>query len=213
MTFTTLFFDLDDTLYPPRSGVWEAIGVRIDQFMHEAAGIPLENIIDTRQHLFHTYGTTMRGLHTLYGIDIHQYLKFVHDVPLADYLQPDPKLRKILMRYPQKKVIFTNADKNHAHRTLKVLGLEDCFSDIIDILDMNPHCKPDLEAFEIALHKAGETTYQRCILIDDYDKNLKAARGLGFYTIKPHSCADHSIADACISDITSLPEVLDTLLL
>jgi pyrimidine 5'-nucleotidase len=212
MKYSTLFFDLDDTLYPPGSGVWQAIGVRIDQYIHEVIGIPSEEAFPTREKLFKTYGTTLRGLHTLYGIDVHQYLDFVHDIPLKDYLESDPKLREILLSYPHKKVIFTNADRGHAQRTLKVLGLEDCFDDIIDILDVYPHCKPDIEAFEIALKKAGETDYQRCILVDDYDKNLLAARELGFYTIKPHSCTNHTIANACIATITDLPEVLDSLL-
>ena len=35
MCFETLFFDLDDTLYPPTSGLWDAIGERIETFMRE----------------------------------------------------------------------------------------------------------------------------------------------------------------------------------
>ena len=38
MPFTTLFFDLDDTLYPPSTGVWDAIGDRIDLYIQTRVG-------------------------------------------------------------------------------------------------------------------------------------------------------------------------------
>ena len=40
MRFTTLFFDLDDTLYPSKTGLWPAIKDRMNQYMIERLGIP-----------------------------------------------------------------------------------------------------------------------------------------------------------------------------
>ena len=34
-----------------------------------------------------------------------EYLAYVHDVPLKDVLQPDPLLRQVLQKYPQRKII------------------------------------------------------------------------------------------------------------
>jgi len=211
MPFSTIYFDLDDTLYPPDSGVWEAVGDRILDFMHNEVGIPLENIVETRMELFNKYGTTLRGLNINYGIDIHKYLAYVHDIPLAQYIQPNPGLREILLHIPAKKFIFTNADKAHARRTLAVLGIADCFDGMVDVLDVLPYCKPDPEAFDIALKIAGEPDYKQCILVDDHEQNLQVARRLGMYTIKPHSCARSTAADACIPSINGLPEILDQL--
>ncbi len=212
MRFTTIFFDLDDTLYPPDSGVWEAVGDRILDFMHHEVGIPLENITETRMELFNKYGTTLRGLNVNYGIDIHKYLAYVHDVPLSELIQPNPWLQEILQHIQARKFIFTNADKAHARRTLSVLGIEDCFDGMVDVLDVQPYCKPDPEAFAIALQITGESDYKQCILVDDHEQNLQVARRLGMYTIKPHSCAKTTAADACIASINELPEVLDPLL-
>jgi FMN phosphatase YigB (HAD superfamily) len=44
MRFSTLFFDLDDTLYPNSTGLWNAIKHRMTLYMHERLGIPAEKV-------------------------------------------------------------------------------------------------------------------------------------------------------------------------
>ncbi|HMN61527.1 MAG TPA: pyrimidine 5'-nucleotidase, partial [Anaerolinea sp.] len=179
MPYTTLFFDLDDTLYPPSTGVWDAIGDRINLYMQTRVGVPENEVSELREHLYRTYGTTLRGLTLTRGIDPHDYLAFVHDLPLRQYLTPDPRVRPLLSRYSQRKVIFTNADQAHARRVLDVLELADCFDQIIDVLDVAPYCKPMPGAFEQALRLAGETDARSSVFIDDAPHNLKAAREAG----------------------------------
>jgi putative hydrolase of the HAD superfamily len=203
----TIFFDLDDTLYPRSSGIWPTIGKRIEQFMHLKLGLSLEEIPALRRCLFKTYGTTLRGLQMDYQIDPHEYLAYVHDIPLEQYIQPDPALRDIISAYSQRKVIFTNADAQHAGRVIQTLGLDDCFEGIIDILDISPYCKPMPEAFQIALRLAGDLRPQECLFIDDNPANLLAAAGLGFHTIcvgRPELQPDEFL---CIPDLLSLPSV------
>jgi putative hydrolase of the HAD superfamily len=183
MAFSTLFIDLDDTVYPHTSGLWQAIRKRIGIYMLERVKIPQDEIPALRKQLFETYGTTMRGLQILYHIDVQDYLAFVHDVPLTDFIQPDMTVRAALLSLPQRKVIFTNADANHAGRVLNVLALTDCFDQIIDINTISPYCKPQPEAFRIALKIAGEQDPTRCALVDDAPRNLAAARQLGFFTV------------------------------
>jgi len=103
------------------------------------------------------YGTTMQGLKVLYDIDEDEYLRFVHDVPIENLLSPDQQLRQALLSISIPKYIFTNADTRHARRVMKALGIEDCFSGIIDILEMSPFCKPQAGSFRIAMSYAGES--------------------------------------------------------
>ena len=147
MSFTTLLLDLDDTVYPASSGLWDAIGRRINQFMIEKVHLPEKGIIDLRERLFHTYGTTMRGLAAEYHVNELEYLAFVHDVPLNEYIHPDPDLRQALMDVSQKVIIFTNADTAHARRVLNVIGINDLIPQVIDILAISPFCKPQKGAF------------------------------------------------------------------
>jgi len=51
MLFTTLFFDLDDTLYPPATGLWEAIGSRINLYMTERMGFPPEQAYQSGKNI------------------------------------------------------------------------------------------------------------------------------------------------------------------
>ena len=212
MPYTTLFFDLDDTLYPPSTGVWDAIGDRINLYMQTRVGVPENEVSELREHLYRTYGTTLRGLTLTRGIDPHDYLAFVHDLPLRQYLTPDPRVRPLLSRYSQRKVIFTNADQAHARRVLDVLELADCFDQIIDVLDVAPYCKPMPGAFEQALRLAGETDARSSVFIDDAPHNLKAPRKACFYTIRVSSGPPNGCCHASIASLLDLPTVLDPLL-
>src|SRR5690606_21760410 len=108
MSFTTLLIDLDETLYPSTVGVWDAIGKRMEDYIHLRMGLPREAIPALRHSLYMQYGTTLRGLQATHGVDVDEFLAFVHDVPLETMLQPDSLLRELLMRYSLRKLIFTN---------------------------------------------------------------------------------------------------------
>jgi len=209
MPLSTFFFDLDETLYPSTSGLWQAIRERIDLFMRTHLNLPEEEISPLRRRLFSTYGTTMRGLQVEYDIDAEEYLAFVHDLPLTQYIQPDPAVRAVLLGYRQRKLIFTNADTNHARRVLGVLQLSDCFEQIIDIIAISPYCKPMPEAFKIALQLSGEADASRCMMVDDAPSNLAVARQLGIYTIRLGNDEPGPEYHSSIMRLTDLPQVLD----
>ncbi len=183
MPIRTFFFDLDDTLYPPSTGLWDALKRRMEVYLHERLGIPLEEIAPLREKLYTTYGTTLRGLQMTRGVDTQDYLAFVHDVPLPEFIQPDPRVRSVLENLPGRKLIFTNSDCNHANRVLAILNLEGIFEDIIDINAIAPYCKPQPEAFAIALERAGNPDPRTCLMIDDAPRNLATAQTLGLTTI------------------------------
>ena len=183
MHFKSLYFDLDDTLYPASSGLWDAIRERMNAYLQRLIDLPLADIISLRQSYLVTYGTTLRGLQAHYEVDRDEYLAFVHDLPLEKYIHPDPGLRTLLLSLPQRRWIFTNSDNNHANRVIKILGLADCFDGIIDIRAIDFACKPDKIAYERALKIAGDDDPARCVIFDDSLRNLAPAREIGFYTI------------------------------
>lgn len=207
MAFSTLFIDLDDTVYPKDSGVWQAIRQRIDRYVAEKFHLGPEAARALRQDLFLRYGTTMRGLQAEYHLDEDEYLAYVHHVPLGEFLQPAPALAALLAEYPQRKVILTNADSAHARRVLAVLGLGACFDQIIDIKAMAPHCKPMPAAFQLALQLAGEPNPANCVLVDDAPGNVAGARAAGLYTIRVADAPDPA-AHATIVRLADLPQVL-----
>jgi pyrimidine 5'-nucleotidase len=183
MRFSTLFFDLDDTLYPASTGLWKAIKERMNIYMNEHMGIPEEQVPLLREQYFKMYGTTLRGLQERHHVDVEDFLAFVHDLPLKDYLTPNPAQREIIASLPSRKLIFTNADVNHARRVLSVLKLDDLFEKIVDVNAVAPYCKPMPESFAIAQELADEPNPRKCVMIDDLPRTTRAALEVGMASI------------------------------
>ncbi len=212
MRYTTLFCDVDDTLYPSGNGLWEAIRRRMGQYMAERLGLPADQIPALRRFYFETYGTTLRGLQRHYNVDSDEYLAYVHDLPLKQYIQPAPQLRQMLRSLPQQRWIFTNADANHARRVLAVLGLSDCFEGVIDVRAIQVACKPELVAYQRALELAGSPPPEQCVLVDDSASNLLPAHQMGFTTLLvSQDGRGNPAADFCLPDLLCLPQVLPEL--
>lgn len=206
-----LLIDLDDTLYQPETGVWEAISVRIGQFIKERVHLSEEEIRPLRKRLYTEYGTTLRGLSTEFAIDKMDYLEYVHALPLEDYLAPDPDMRRMFKSLPNQKFIFTNADRHHASRVLGALGLEGIFDGIIDVLDMDPYCKPMPESFKIAMQAAGQPDPAKYILVDDRLVNIKAALNLGFGALWLKYDQPENDGIPCISSLVDLPAAIPSI--
>jgi putative hydrolase of the HAD superfamily len=211
MPYTTLFFDLDDTLYPNTNGLWGAIRERMDDYLRERLGVPPEQVLSLRRRYFETYGTTLRGLQHHHQVDPHDFLDYVHDLPLEQYLTPDPELHSLVEGLPQRKWVLTNADIHHARRVLAILGLADCFAGIIDIHALEYTCKPEPEAYRKAMSLAGETVPGRCLLCDDSPRNLAPARALGFTTVLVGVNLPDPAADFAIPNLKALRNVLPEL--
>jgi len=177
--------------------------------MHERVGLPLNEVPSIRRNYFETYGTTLRGLQIHHQVNADDYLAYVHDLALEEYLVPNPELLSILTSLPQKKWIFTNADGNHARRVIDFLGLSDCFEGVIDLRAIDFACKPEKVAFQRALTIAGNPNPAGCVLFDDSPANLQAARELGFTTVLVNLNGDsHGAEDFTVRTLLALPQVL-----
>jgi len=211
MYFSTLYFDLDDTLYPPSSGLWDAIRHRMNEYMQGLIDLPMDDIVKLRQSYLEKYGTTLRGLQAHYEVDADEYLSFVHDLPLEKYIQPDPALRTVLLSLPQRRWVFTNSDANHASRVLNILGISDCFEGIIDIRAIDFDCKPDKIAYQKALILTLNVDPAQCVIFDDALRNLAPARELGFFTVLVGKNGREASVDRTISSLHDLKNCIPEL--
>ncbi len=211
-----ILFDLDETLYPSRSGLMAGMGKLMSRFMEERLGMPPTEVLILREHYYLTYGTTMRGLHLHHGIDPEDYLAYVHDIPLENYIGPNDKLDKVLAEIETEKAIFTNASAEHACRVLAILGIERHFSHIIDVRATGYIAKPDPEAYHRALAISGATG-DECLLVDDRVPNLVTAKELGMITVlvsnekAAHRQEPSQDADFVIGEAAEIGEVMQSL--
>lgn len=209
MPITHLLFDLDGTLYPHDNGIWDAIASRMEEYMHKFLGFSRAEIPKIREGYFHQYGTTLKGLLVNHSIDPYEYLAFVHDIPLDNYLNTDQNLADILRKLPFPKWIFTNADVNHAVRVLQKLGVSDYFEGIIGINSLDFINKPDPIAYQAALNLLDNPDPGTCILIDDIAKNLIAAKRFGIHTILVNSPDQSPEIDQFVPDIYHLRSAVE----
>lgn len=206
-----LLFDLDETLYPADTGMFDEIGALIHRYLEERLGIPREEVPQLRRAYYERYGTTLRGLQLHHRVDPDDYLAFVHDVDVTRYLRPNPALDAMLATLPQEKVLFTNASLEYALRVLDALGIRRHFRRIFDIRALGYHCKPDPLAYQIVL-EALEAEGPECLLIEDTVRNLRAGRQLGMRTLLVGQAPDaQDGVDFWVPDILDLPRIVRAL--
>jgi putative hydrolase of the HAD superfamily len=179
-----VFFDLDETLYPRDAGVMQAIRDRIREYMVSRLKMPPEQADALRREYLHRYGTTLAGLQRNFPdrIDEQEYQEFVHEIPLDQLLEPNEKLAAALRSIKAKKVVLTNASREHAESVLKALGVLDLIDRIIDIESLGYVNKPNSEAYEKALEIMG-IRGDEAVLVEDNVPNLLPAKKLGMYTV------------------------------
>src|ERR1700722_7834834 len=130
---TTWVFDLDNTLYPPDSGIWPRIDARITLFLIELFGIDGQSARALHRHYYSRHGTTLSGLAKEHFDLTDHFLEFVHDIDRSS-LKADPALALEIGRLPGRKLIFTNGSRSHAILTAKQLGLDGLFEEAFDIV-------------------------------------------------------------------------------
>ncbi|RVX01574.1 Uncharacterized protein C24B11.05 [Vitis vinifera] len=141
--YECLLFDMDDTLYPMSSGLNLACRKNIEDYMLQHLNIEESEVPRMCLELYREYGTTMAGLKALgYEFDDDEFHAYVHGRLPYESLKPDPVLRNLLLSMPQRKIIFTNADREHAAQVLNRLGLEGCFEGVICFETLNPPPEP-----------------------------------------------------------------------
>lgn len=174
--------DLDNTLYPAQNGLFPLIDARIVRYMTERLGLPEREVHFLRTQYRATYGLTVVGLMKHHGVDPDEYSRYVHDVPLDDFLSPDETLAQVLDELEGRKVIFTNGSVSHAEAVLRRLGVLAHTSGIFDLAFMDYVPKPNLHGYRKLL-AAVAAEPQGCCMVDDVPENLDTARSLGMHTV------------------------------
>ncbi len=178
----TILFDLDETLYPPQTGVMEQIRLLMLRYLGERLHLSPPEAEALQRHYFQVYGTTMRGLMINHQIDPEEFLQYVHNVPLQQYLRPNPALDAALASLRQHKVIFTNASREHAVRVLDLLGIRHHFERIVDVRDIGYESKPQPAAYRRICHLLNVRP-EECAIVEDSVRNLRPAKAMGMTTV------------------------------
>lgn len=204
-----VIFDLDDTLYPRSSGMMAQVARLILRYMTERLGMEPETAKTLRQAYLRDYGTTMAGLVRHNDLDADDYLEYVHNLSVTDYLAPNPELGRVLQAIPQQKAIWTNASRGHACRVLDALAVRDHFTRIIDVIDTGYVSKPAPHIYADVLSML-DATGPECVLVEDSLRNLQPAKHVGMHTVLVGGDGDETV-DICIPRIEQVADAVSKL--
>ena len=199
-------FDLDNSLYPASTNLFELIDLRMGAYIQQLLLCdPVEARRVQKGH-FLAHGTTLAGLMRDHDVDPREFLDFVHDIDLAR-IAADPVLVAALDRLPGRKFVFTNADEGYARRVLDRLGLANAFDGMHDIHAMAYVPKPHPDAYA-ALCDRYRIDPRRALFADDMARNLVPAKALGMTTVwvdngseRGGHDADPDMIDFTVTDI------------
>ena len=177
----TWIFDLDNTLYPASSRLFDQIDRKITEFIMRALDLNWDDAHRKQKSFFREYGTTMSGMMRVHGTSPEEYLNFVHDIDLSP-IPSSPDLDQALDDLPGRKVIFTNGSTDHARNVTEKLGITSHYDSEIDIIDSIVTLKPDPGVYE-SMVRAFAINPKTAVMIEDMARNLEPAATLGMTTV------------------------------
>ena len=211
---TDWIFDLDNTLYPASTRLFDLIDERMSAYVARLLDCDPVEARRVQKNYFRDHGTTLAGLMAHHDVDPHHFLDDVHDIPL-DRIAPDQRLAEALRRLPGRRFVFTNGSDAYAGRVLAAIGIGEDFHGLIDIHACDYRPKPDPHGYGLLVERFGIDP-TRAVLVEDMAKNLGPAKALGMTTIWVNNGSengDHLSDPAAIDfEITDVADWLTHLL-
>lgn len=174
-------FDLDNTLYPPSIDLFGQIDERMRDYIASYLGLHPEEAYRIQKRYFFDYGTSLRGLMRVHGMDPAPFLEHVHDIDVT-ILPPSPQLETALAALPGRKLVYTNASTRHAERVMDRLGIAHHFEAVFDIVEAGYEPKPEPRPYSSLVRRFGFDP-EAAVMVEDMARNLVPAAALGMTTV------------------------------
>ena len=200
---TNWVFDLDHTLYPPESQLFNQIENKMTNYIIENIGLDSLSASKLRRRYWQVYGTTLAGLLKEHRIDPEPFLLQVHQIDFS-ILKPDLELGAVINALPGRKIVYTNGTIPYARDVLKALQIESVFDAVYGIESAKYCPKPEKRAFDAVFNKDNINTVNGAMFEDDA-RNLVVPKKLGMRTIlvTPDCEIQSAYVDFVTSDLTS----------
>ncbi|MCU4652611.1 pyrimidine 5'-nucleotidase [Roseibacterium sp. SDUM158016] len=177
----TWVFDLDNTLYPPETALFEQINARMTAYVMRVAGVGAEEADRLRHDYWRIHGTTLAGLIEHHGVDPEPYLEEVHEIDFS-VLSPDEVLADRIAALPGRRIVYTNGSAPYAARVLAARGFSGLFDAVYGVEHAGYRPKPRRDAFETVFARDGLNP-ARAAMFEDDPRNLAAPHAMGMRTV------------------------------
>lgn len=189
---TCWVFDLDNTLYPPQTRLFDQISLRMTAWVMETLGVDRAEADRLRDDYWRRYGTTLAGLMDEHGVDPGPYLTEVHDIDFT-VLDIDAALAAAIAALPGRRIVYTNGSRPYAERVIEARGLSGLFDAVYGVEHAGFRPKPERAAFETVFAVDGVAP-EAAAMFEDDPRNLAVPHEMGMRTVhvapEPHE-ADH----------------------
>ena len=174
-------FDLDNTLYPASTRLFDLIDERMGAYIQRLLACDAVEARRVQKAYFHEHDTTLAGLMREHDVDPHQFLDDVHDISL-ERITSNPALDRALGKLPGRKYVYTNGDAPYAGRVLDRLGIAHHFDHLHDIIAAELRPKPEIYGYRLLIERLGIDPAHTA-MVEDMAQNLIPAKALGMTTI------------------------------
>ena len=177
----TWIFDLDNTLYSADSGIFQQVHDLMGKFVSKHLNVERKKANEIQRKYYKQHGTTLRGMMDNHGVDPEYFLKEVHKLDYS-IVDSNKKLNEEIKKLKGRKIVYTNANLQHALDVLDRIELSNFFDNIFDIKMAKYIPKPELQPYEQII-KDFNLNPSRSAMFDDIAKNLVPAKKVGFTSI------------------------------
>jgi putative hydrolase of the HAD superfamily len=212
MKMPVWIFDLDNTLHNASPHIFPHISRSMTVYLQQYLGMDEKEASELRVHYWQRYGATLSGMMKHHDTDPAHFLWHTHQFPeLEQMVLSESHLRHMLKKLPGRKLVFSNAPQHYAHAVLKLLRIDDLFDDVFAIEQARYRPKPQLAGFMRLLRKHRLKPAQ-CVMVEDSEENLQAAKRLGMRTVWVNArLRSPAYVDLKIRSVTELPRALSRL--
>ncbi|PIS35008.1 MAG: hypothetical protein COT36_04635 [Parcubacteria group bacterium CG08_land_8_20_14_0_20_38_56] len=198
-----IIFDLDGTLYPRNSPLYQSMSLLIRQWFRIQLGT---DDTDHYERMKRMYPSPLEAIQ-VFELDIASFHKDVFDRLNPElYLTENTKLQNLLELLPGKKFVVTLSSYKYAERVLKILGVRHFFSDII-VNSGSWHTSTKIDAYETIRQTNNWKPTEIYVVGDDPYVDLQDAYVAGYRCIN----VSDSIKLLGITTINTLDELNDIL--
>jgi len=177
----TWIFDLDNTLYSADSGIFQQVHELMGKYISSYLNIGIDKASKIQRKYYKEHGTTLRGMMDNHGVDPDHFLAEVHKLDYS-IVAPNHQLNEELKKLTGRKIIYTNANMQHALSVLDRIGLSNFFDEIYDIKMANFIPKPARAPYDQIIKKY-DINSESSAMFDDIAKNLVPAKKVGFTSV------------------------------
>ncbi|KAJ8138964.1 hypothetical protein OY671_007823, partial [Metschnikowia pulcherrima] len=124
-------FDLDNTLYPATTRMFDQIDHRMGAYIANSSGCDDDEARRVQKLYFQDHGTTLSGSMHYHEVSTYEFLEFVHDIDMTPSAAA-PRSADRITRSPGRKIVFTNGDAPYAEKVSAALDSSDCFDGMWD---------------------------------------------------------------------------------